>query len=67
MDILVEQPYIKKVIAVIKNSLVRTPRKISVKGRLSDAFVYILSGECEYTFENGQQHKEKYRGHYAAK
>ena len=53
MDILVEQPYIKKVIAVIKNSLVRTPRKISVKGRLSDAFVYILSGECEYTFENG--------------
>ena len=53
MNILNEKPYIQKLIAVVKNSMQRKPRRISVNGRLSDAFVYIISGECDYFFENG--------------
>jgi AraC-like DNA-binding protein len=55
MDIVKQQPYIQKLIAVVKNSMVRTPRKRFVNGRLSDAFVYVLSGGCEYHFENGMR------------
>ena len=50
MNILKEKPYIKKIITVVKNSMQRTPRKIFNNGRLSDAFVYIISGECDYFF-----------------
>ena len=56
MEILKNQPYIKDLIAVIKNSMMQTPRKIFVNGRLNDAFVYILSGACTYIFENGSQY-----------
>ena len=55
MDILQEKPYIDKVIAVSNNTLRQTTRKLSVNGRLSDAFVYILSGSCEYTFQDGEK------------
>lgn len=53
MELLKEQPYIQKLIAVVKNSMQRSPRKILVNGRLSDAFVCILSGACTYRFEDG--------------
>lgn len=53
MEIVQQQPYIQKLIAVVKNAMVRTPRKRFVNGRLSDAFVYVISGACEYRFENG--------------
>ena len=53
MNILNEKPYISKLIAVVKNEMHQTPRNISVNGRLSDAFVYILSGSCTYFFEDG--------------
>lgn len=55
MDILKEKPYIQKLIAVVKNSMQRTSRRLFVNGRFSDAFVYILSGSCAYRFENGRQ------------
>lgn len=55
MEILKEKPYIQKLIAVVKNTMKRTPRRLFVNGRLSDAFVYILSGSCSYHFENGAQ------------
>ena len=53
MNILKEKPYIEKIITVVKNSMQRTPRKIKVNGRLCDAFGYIISGECDYYFEDG--------------
>lgn len=53
MNLLVEQPYIQRIIAVIKNSMLQTHRKIRVNGRKSDAFVYVLSGSCAYTTEKG--------------
>ncbi len=52
-DIIKEQPYIEKLIAVVKNEMRKTPRKTFVDGRLSDAFVYILTGSCEYRFTDG--------------
>ena len=55
MDILKEKPYIQKLITVVKNSMKQSSRKLFVNGRLSDAFVYILSGSCSYRFENGMQ------------
>ena len=55
MEILKEKPYIQKLITVVKNSMKRTPRRLFVNGRLSDAFVYILSGSCAYRFQNGGQ------------
>ncbi len=48
-DILKEKLYIKKIITVIKNS-VGKEKNVKVNGRHSDAFVYILSGSCTYTF-----------------
>lgn len=53
MDILIEKPYIQKLITVVKNSMRKTPGGVVVNGRLGDAFVYILSGSCNYYFENG--------------
>lgn len=53
MKVLKEKPYIQKLIAAVKNSMKRTQRKVVVNGRLSDAFVYILSGACEYRFADG--------------
>lgn len=55
MNILIEKPYIAKCIAVVKNQMHQTPRNVVVNGRLSDAFVYILSGACTYYFEDGTQ------------
>ena len=53
MDIIKEKPFIKNLIAVVKNTMGNPSRRCFVNGRLSDAFVYIISGECAYTFEDG--------------
>lgn len=55
MDIFKEMPYIKNMITVVKNSMQRSQRRIFVNGRLSDAFVYIIEGECSYFFSDGKE------------
>ena len=53
MDIIKVKPFIKNLIAVVKNTMGNPSRRCFVNGRLSEAVVYIISGECAYTFEDG--------------
>ncbi len=53
-DILKENFYIKKIINVIKNENRFTHKLLKVNSRHSDAFVYILSGSCTYSFSSGR-------------
>lgn len=52
-DISKENLYIKKIRTVVKSEMTKTPKKIPVDGRHSDAFVYILEGKCTYEFDDG--------------
>jgi len=49
-DITDSQLYVEKIISVTKNR--STPGHVNCKSRHSDCFVYILSGEADYTFGN---------------
>ena len=51
LDISKEKLYLKNLSCVIKSGHFNKPR-FEIKGRHSDAFVYILSGSCTYKIEN---------------
>lgn len=51
-DITKNNLYIKRMINVIKSENPEHHKIIHINGRHSDAFVYILSGSCEYTFDD---------------
>lgn len=53
IDIVQNRNYIKEFICVIRSGSSNPSRKLYHKNRYSDAFVYILSGSCRYTFEDG--------------
>lgn len=44
---------IKNIVTVIKNHITKNHKTIEVKGRHSDAFVYVISGSCKYVFDDG--------------
>ncbi|MBQ2891056.1 MAG: helix-turn-helix transcriptional regulator [Clostridia bacterium] len=46
--------FFKKLISVIKSEINNHTKPIYVRGRHSDAFVYILSGSCSYSFDDGR-------------
>ena len=46
------EPYVIKLIEVIRNSMAPYTKPFTVTGRHSDAYVYILTGTCFYEFEN---------------
>lgn len=48
---------IKRIISVIKGENTHHHKLLTVNGRHSDAFVYVLSGECDYQFDNGTEFK----------
>ena len=52
-DILFEDLYVKKLIAVIKGNADLQKKPLTTNGRHSDAFVYIISGTCDYHFGDG--------------
>ena len=52
-DILSKSLYVKRLINVIKNSLDLPNKPLTTNGRHSDAFVYIISGTCDYHFDDG--------------
>ena len=47
--------YIKNLIKVIRSEIKYTGKINLVKGRRSDAFVYVLYGDCKYSFEDGKE------------
>ena len=51
LDISKERLYLKNLSNVIKSGIYNNP-KIENKGRHSDAFVYILSGNCKYDIDD---------------
>ena len=53
MDIVHHNTCIKRLITVIKNQNRECHKLLSINGRHSDAVVYILSGRCTYSFDNG--------------
>lgn len=52
LDITHENLYIKSLIKVIQSERINCTRTLYIDKRHSDAFVYILSGKCLYTFED---------------
>lgn len=55
IDISEENLIIKNVISVIKGRNTKHHKLLTVNGRHSDAFVYLLSGRCEYRFGDGME------------
>lgn len=53
MDISKNNLYIDKIIKVIKSKNTHSRKLLHVNDRHSDAFVYIISGSCTYTFDDG--------------
>lgn len=53
IEITKKKLYVGKMINVISSYLNHSGRTLVSKGRHSDAFVYILSGSCNYFFEDG--------------
>ncbi len=53
MNIATQNVCIKRLITVIKNQNHEFHKLLSIKGRHSDAVVYILEGRCTYSFDNG--------------
>ena len=53
IDISEENLIIKSLISVIKGKNTKHHKNLLVNGRRSDAFVYFLSGRCEYRFDSG--------------
>jgi AraC-like DNA-binding protein len=51
VDILHENLCIRKIITVIKGENPHHHKLLSVNGRHSDAFVYVISGSCTYRFD----------------
>lgn len=49
-DILRENLCIKRIISVVKGKNPHSHKLLKVNGRHSDAFVYVLSGDCTYRF-----------------
>lgn len=54
MDIAREQLYITELIHVIHGHIHDRFHPTYTRGRHSDAFVYVLSGSCRYTFDTGR-------------
>lgn len=54
-DITLTDVCLKKLVGVIKSNINNHPKPIYVSARHSDAFVYILSGSCTYTFEDNYE------------
>ena len=52
-DITESHIYIKNIINVVKSENTNHHKRICVNGRHSDAFVYIISGNCTYAFSDG--------------
>ena len=44
--------YVSDFFKVIKSEIINSSRPLSVNGRLSDAFVYVLGGSCLYIFDD---------------
>ena len=55
VDLSEENFIIKNVISVIKGKNTKHHKSLSVNGRPSDAFVCVLSGSCEYRFDDGTE------------
>lgn len=53
LNIIYENLCIKQIIRVIKNHNSKHHKLLTVNGRYSDAFVYVLSGSCTYRFSEG--------------
>lgn len=45
------EPYVTRLIEVIRNSMLPYTKPFTVSGRHSDAYVFILNGSCSYEFE----------------
>lgn len=54
-DITLTDVCLKNLIGVIKSNINNHPKPIYVSARHSDAFIYILSGGCTYTFEDNYE------------
>ena len=54
-DIMQENLCIKRIISVIKGKNTQHHKLLSVSGRHSDAFIYVLSGSCTYRFDDGTE------------
>lgn len=70
IDISKNNLFIHKFIRVIQNQNLNSQKPIQVNGRLSDAFVYILSGSCTYVLDHGDTFTAKagdilYLSHHA--
>lgn len=55
MDIITSDLCIKRLITVIQSQNGEQHKLIQIRGRHSDALVYILSGRCTYGFEDGSK------------
>lgn len=53
LDIIQKNVSVKKLSNVLQNQLMIPARPFHVNGRLSDAWVYIVSGSCDYAFDDG--------------
>ena len=53
IDITHSRLCIKRIISVVKGENLYQHKLMTVKGRHSDAFVYILAGSCIYRFDDG--------------
>lgn len=53
VDITKNNLYLKKLINVLRSEIVNRSKITHLKGRHSDAFVYVTKGSCTYVFENG--------------
>ena len=53
VDISQKKLYFKKIINVIKSEINNHPKPLKTDSRRSDAFIYIISGNCLYKFDDG--------------
>lgn len=53
IDITKNNLYLKKFRNVLRSEIVNRNKIVHLRGRHSDAFVYVLKGSCTYVFENG--------------
>lgn len=53
IDITKNNLYLKNLINVLRSEIVNRNKIVHLKGRHSDAFVYVIKGSCTYVFESG--------------
>ena len=58
-DISKEDLYVKKLLTVVKNHNAKNHKLIKISERHSDAFVFVISGSCEYRFDDGVEFSVK--------